>query len=250
MKIDLSPNDILMLLLTMICAILMLIGLNTVLKMRGWKARRRRMIVFITGSAIIVWMLILAVLSAKGFFADFSLLPPRPALAMLLPLPFVLLFTVSKRGTRVLQSVPGHWLVFMQSFRIFVEILLWLTFLAGKLPVQMTFDGRNFDVISGILALPAGYLLSRRRNYSSAVGIIYNSVGLLLLLNILIIAVLSMPTSMRYFMNEPSNVLVAQFPYIWLPGVLVPLAYSLHIFSLRQLLIRKQRQLVAGQFAV
>lgn len=38
-------------------------------------------------------------------------------------------------------------------------------------------------------------------------------------------------------MNEPSNVLLAQFPFILLPGVLVPLAYTLHIFSLRQLYI-------------
>jgi hypothetical protein len=51
--------------------------------------------------------------------------------------------------------------------------------------------------------------------------------------------VLSMPTSLRYFMNEPSNTIVAQFPFILLPGVLVPIAYTMHIFSLRQLLSKK-----------
>jgi hypothetical protein len=40
-------------------------------------------------------------------------------------------------------------------------------------------------------------------------------------------------------MNEPANTLVGQFPFILLPGILVPIAYGLHIFSLRQLL--KQR---------
>jgi hypothetical protein len=73
---------------------------------------------------------------------------------------------------------------------------------------------------------------------------------LLLLLNILVIAVLSMPSPFRYFLNEPSNVIVAQFPYILLPGVLVPLAYSLHIFSLRQLLTRKQEQPATTRFAL
>jgi hypothetical protein len=41
-------------------------------------------------------------------------------------------------------------------------------------------------------------------------------------------------------MNEPANTLVAQFPFILLPGVLVPLAYTLHIFSLRQLMSRQK----------
>jgi hypothetical protein len=36
-------------------------------------------------------------------------------------------------------------------------------------------------------------------------------------------------------MNEPANTLVAKFPFILLPGVLVPLAYGLHILSLRQI---------------
>lgn len=250
MKNDLSLNGILMLLLTLICVMLVLIGVNTVLKRRGWERRRQRATTFKVGLVISIWMLVLAVLSGEGFFDDFSQLPPRPALAILLPFPFVLLFAFSKGGTRFLQSVPSHWLVFMQSFRIFVEILLWLAFLAGKLPVQMTFDGRNLDILSGILALPAGYLLYKRKRHSSTAGIIYNSIGILLLLNILVIAILSMPTSMRFFMNEPSNFLVAQFPYIWLPGVLVPLAYTLHIFSLRQLLTREQRQVAARQLAV
>lgn len=241
MKIDFSANSILLLLLTLICVVLVIAGLNSVLKKSDQPGSRRR-IVGMTTMVIALWMMVLAVLSANGFFADFSKLPPRPALAMLLPLPLVLLFVFSKRGTRFLQSVPRQWLVYMQSFRIVVEVLLWLAFREGILPVQMTFDGRNFDVITGLLALPVGYLLSKGKNYSSAAGIIYNIVGLSLLLNILVIAVLSMPSTFRYFLNEPSNVLVAQFPYIWLPGVLVPLAYSLHIFSLRQLLSRKQEQ--------
>lgn len=248
MKIYFSANSILMLLLTLVCMALVIAGLNAVLKKTDRPGNRRRM-VGITSIVIALWMMVLAVLSTNGFFADFSKLPPRPALAMLLPLPLVLLFAFSKRGTRFLQSVPRQWLVLMESFRIFVEVLLWLAFIAGTLPIQMTFDGRNFDVITGLLALPVGYLLSRGKNYSSTVGIIYNIVGLSLLLNILVIAVLSMPSPFRYFLNEPSNVLVAQFPYIWLPGVLVPLAYSLHIFSLRQLLSRKQEQ-VATRFAL
>jgi hypothetical protein len=53
-----------------------------------------------------------------------------------------------------------------------------------------------------------------------------------------------MPTSFQYFTNEPSAVSIAQFPFILLPGVLVPIAYSLHIFSLRQLFINTKQQAI------
>jgi uncharacterized membrane protein len=127
----------------------------------------------------------------------------------------------------------------MQSFRIAVELLLLMAFVNGRIPVQMTFEGRNFDILTGILALPAGYLLVNRKMYAPRLAVAFNVLGLLLLTNILVIAVLSMPTPIRYFMNEPANTLVAQFPFILLPGVLVPIAYTMSIFSLRQLLVKE-----------
>ncbi|HEV2479744.1 MAG TPA: hypothetical protein VGS79_08760, partial [Puia sp.] len=44
-----------------------------------------------------------------------------------------------------------------------------------------------------------------------------------------------MPTPLRVFFNEPANTLITQFPFIFLPGMLVPLAFSLHFISLRQM---------------
>jgi hypothetical protein len=164
---------------------------------------------------------------------------------MLIPLPMMLLVAFSKKGTQLLQSIPPQWIVWMQSFRIAVELLLLVAFINGKLPVQMTFEGRNFDILTGILALPVGYVLAKRKSYAPKLAIAFNVLGILLLINILVIAVLSMPTPIRYFMNEPANTLVARFPYILLPGVLVPIAYTIHIFSLRQLLAReKARQAI------
>jgi len=96
----------------------------------------------------------------------------------------------------------------------------------------------DFDVITGLLALPVGYFLARKKTFSPKLAIVFNIAGMLLLLNILVIAVLSMPTPLRYFMNEPSSGIVATFPYILLPGVLVPIAYGMHIFSFRQLLVK------------
>ena len=226
-------------LLALVCLAFILAGLKATLKRTGWEKNQQRKIY--TGAVAIVstWTVLLSILSYNGFIADFSKLPPRPALTVLIPLPFIIWFAFSETGTKLLRSVPPHWLVYMQSFRIAVELLLLIAFLNNRIPVQMTFEGRNFDIATGVLALPVGYLLAAKKPYAKRLAVIFHITGLLLLLNILVIAVLSMPSPIRYFMNEPANTLVVQFPYVLLPGVLVPIAYGLHILSLRQLVSGK-----------
>ena len=226
--------------LTVICITIILIGLRNAVKRTGWEKTRQQRIFLRATILILAWSALLLILSSNGFFEDFTTFPPRPALVILIPLPVILTIAFSKTGTQLLKIIPSHWLVYMQSFRIAVELLLLMAFINGKIPVQMTFEGRNFDILTGILALPVGYLLVKRKTYAPKLAVAFNVLGLLLLTNILVIAVLSMPTPIRYFMNEPANTLVAQFPFILLPGVLVPIAYTMNIFSLRQLLVKEK----------
>jgi hypothetical protein len=50
-----------------------------------------------------------------------------------------------------------------------------------------------------------------------------------------------MPTPLRKFPGQPDAGILAHFPLIYLPGLLVPLAYSLHIFSIRQWAAARRR---------
>jgi len=188
-----------------------------------------------TAVLLIAWLLQLGILSVRGFFADFSRLPPRLSFALLAPLPLVLLFSRSRAGKQFLQHIQPQWLIYLQSFRILVEIALWLLVRNGSLPVQMSFEGRNFDMLTGLLAFPVGYYCFVKKSWPPAVALLYNIAGLVLLLNIVAISALSMPTPLRIFPNPPDSSLLTQFPFIYLPGLLVPLAYTLHILSLRKL---------------
>jgi hypothetical protein len=58
---------------------------------------------------------------------------------------------------------------------------------------------------------------------------------MVLLLNIVVIAILSMPTPLRHFHNEPANTFIAYFPYIWLPAFLVQVALFGHLLVFRWL---------------
>ncbi|TDW95830.1 hypothetical protein [Dinghuibacter silviterrae] len=189
---------------------------------------------FLTAVLVVAWIAIISGLAVNGFFADFTKLPPRLPFALLIPLPVVLAVAYSKRGTQWLRSLPPQWLIYIQTMRILVEIGLWLAVSFALLPVQMSFEGRNFDVLTGLMAIPVGYFVFVKRTWPRGIALVFNIGGLLLLTNALALGVLSMPLPIRMFHNAPDSGLLARFPYIFLPGVLVPLAYTGHIFSLRQ----------------
>jgi len=189
---------------------------------------------------LFAWLVVLGVLASVGFFADFSSLPPRMAFVPLLPLPVMLLLARSKTGKYLVSHIRPQWFIYWQSFRILVEIGLWTLVRNGLLPVQLSFEGRNFDILVGLLAIPVGYFAFVRKAWPSWVTLAYNIFGLLMLVNVVGIAFLSMPTPLQKFHSLPDASLVAHFPLIYLPGVLVPLAYSLHIFSIRQWLVRRR----------
>ncbi|MBN9384187.1 MAG: hypothetical protein J0H74_25775 [Chitinophagaceae bacterium] len=218
----------------LLCIVFLVFGLRSVLARTSSDKRRQTRVLRITLLLLGGWILLLGVLALRGAFADFSKLPPRQGIAMLLPLPVVLWVAMSGSGKELLRHTPPHWILYLQSFRIIVELVLWLCVVDRLLPVQMSFEGRNFDILSGLLAIPVGYYCFIKKSWPSWVVLLYNIGGLVLLLNAVAIAVLSMPTPLRMFHNEPAVTLIVHFPFIYLPGFLVPLAYTLHIFSLRQ----------------
>ena len=186
---------------------------------------------------VLGWTALISALSLSGFLANFSAFPPRMTLILMPPMIAILVYTIrSVQLKSILQQIPVQWLIYLQSFRVLVELLLWQQYEQGVTPIQMTFEGRNFDILVGLTAPIMAYLYTKKGTQLRKVAIVWNFFGLAMLFNILIIAILSFPTRMRYFMNEPSNYLVAEFPFAWLPGILVTLAYSLHFFSLKQLL--------------
>jgi len=216
--------------------------LKTALSKSGFELSRQRLIFFKVVISLLIWMVILSGLSMASFFSDFTSFPPRFVIIIIVPmvtLVWALLFANTTK--HLLSCVPEQTLVNLQVFRIIVEVLLWLLFIQNLLPIQMTFEGRNFDILAGISAPAIAYLAYSRKMISRKVVIIWNFLCLGLLLNIVVTAILSMPTSFRYFINEPANSIITEFPFIWLPGFLVPLAYGLHFLSLRQLLNSENR---------
>jgi hypothetical protein len=187
--------------------------------------------------SLLGWAIVVSVVSLTGFTGNFSLFPLNIAPLLFIPLISIIWFTFSNTLKELVTKIEPHQIIRLQVFRVFVELLLWALFIQNLLPIQMSFEGRNFDILAGLTAPVVAYLALHKK-VSKRFLIGWNLICLGLLINIVTIAILSMPTPFRYFMNEPSNTIVTLFPYIFLPTFLVPLAYMLHFFSLRQLTMK------------
>jgi hypothetical protein len=226
-------------LLTVIYLILFIREIKRGIENTNWDPLRKRRIHKIIVFSLLIWMSFVSIWSRSGIMADFSIFPLNffPVIGPALLASLVLLF--SKTWADILRHIPVERFIRLQHFRIFVEVLLWALFAASVLPVQMTFEGRNFDILSGLTA-PLIAWLTLRKKISKTGLILWNVVCLCILINIIAIAILSTPSPIRVFMNEPANTIVTLFPVSWLPGFLAPFAFALHVFSLKQLLMKTE----------
>ncbi|TDI64310.1 MAG: hypothetical protein E2O88_11525 [Bacteroidetes bacterium] len=218
-------RDLLFLVFTLSCTWMVLKGLSK------YQVPSRKFLIIVS-----LWILLLALLSLSGLLNDFSNFPPRMMLVMLVPFTLIVWFVVSSHSNNLLSRVPASWIIKMQGFRVIVELFLWWAYLDQVVPVQMTFEGRNFDILVGLSAPLVSLWWLKPSNQRLQWVLIWNVVGLILLFNIVVVAVLSMPTPMQYFFNEPANTVVASFPWVLLPGILVTLAFALHLLSIKQMI--------------
>ena len=84
------------------------------------------------------------------------------------------------------------------------------------------------------------YLVFEKQLASKKLLLIWNFIGLALLLNIVINAILSAPTLFQQFAFEQPNVAILKFPIVWLPSFIVPVVLLSHLVAIRRLLADKE----------
>ncbi len=195
------------------------------------------------GRAFLSWLFLVCVLGATNALADFKAQPPGFILFLSVMLVYTICLASSKVGKTLVEGLPIRYLVGFQSFRILSELALFAAYKEGLAPIQMTVMGMNHDLITGVSALLMAYLLTKKASRPMLTA--WNILGLLLLIKVVVISVLSTPSSLRFFMNEPANTFIARMPYILLPGILVSFALLGHLLVFRWLW-RKEGNLVSA----
>jgi hypothetical protein len=190
--------------------------------------------------AIAGWLGVVAALAGLGVFTHFDARPPR--LLLVVGAAVVLFAAISRTPLfkRLLAAAPRSWPIAIQTMRIPIELSLWVLCLLGRIPEHLTFEGRNVDILVGITAPLTAFALHRGWIRTRG-AILWNAASLAALTNIVVMAVTSIPGPLHLDWPGVPNTVVAEFPWVWLPGFLVPLALFGHVTSLRQLLTSSPR---------
>lgn len=204
-------------------------------------ARRRA---GVAALATIAWMAVTGGAAAAGHLS-FTGTPPLMLFALPIVLVVALSIAFSGVGRRLATGLPLAVLVGLQAFRLPLELAMHRAYTEGLMPIQMTYTGRNLDILSGIGALLLAPLVARGRAPRALVWA-WNVAGTLLLANILVVSMLSAPTPMRVFMNEPANVWITRAPFVWLPAVMVLTAIYGHAVIFRALLRHERVEMRAA----
>jgi hypothetical protein len=200
-------------------------------------SRRSGRRALILSAAVFMIMALSGIAAWSGALAQFNSFPP-PMLTMIASV-FVVSFVMglSPFGREAASELSFAALVGLQGFRLPLELVMHHAGNVGIMPVQLSYSGYNFDIVTGIGALLIFALLKSGHVVSISVLWIWNVWGSFCLVVIAIVAITTSPV-VRLFGDDPRNLntWVLYFPYVWLPVVLVTVAISSHIVITRKLM--------------
>ena len=180
------------------------------------------------------FLLVQSLLGIFHFYETIDGFPPRFPLLIFPALILIVSLFFTKNGKKYIDSLDIRTLTLLHVIRIPVEMVLFWLFLHKAVPQLMTFEGRNWDILSGLTAPLVYYLFFVKKIISAKVFIFWNVICLLLLANIVTHAILSTPTFLQQFALEQPNIAIFYFPFNLLPAFVVPIVLFSHLAIIRK----------------
>lgn len=180
------------------------------------------------------WAITISALSFNGYFQNTQTIPPPIALVIL---GLIGLTALTIRWSRGIQ-VNIRLLTSIHVLRFPIEITIHGWYLNQLVPREMTYEGWNFDIVSGLTALLI-LIWWFFRNPPRQVMVAFNLMGLALLAIIVTTATLAVPTPFQLIGLDQPNLAILKFPNTLLPGILVPAVLTAHLLGLKKLLRHK-----------
>jgi hypothetical protein len=130
---------------------------------RGEPAGMRRRRTARVATAVLAWLAVTWLVAASGVLRRFDATPPPFAGLVLAILVVGIAVPCSPLGTLLVRGLPLWALVGFQVFRFPLELVMHRAYVEGVMPVQMSYSGFNYDIVTGITAGVLGAWLSRLR---------------------------------------------------------------------------------------
>ncbi len=189
---------------------------------------------------LLIWLIFAAFVGHQDWAHTFDSFPPPGVRAFIAVIVITIILALTRPGKILALNTPLWLLTGFQAFRIPVEFLIHQAYLEKITIIEMTYLGRNFDIMTGVLALLIA-IYAYKNKVSNKVILAWNILGLALLINVVSTGVMSMPHNFQLIETDKPNIWVMYFPFIWLPFVLVCSALFGHLLIFRYLLACKPK---------
>lgn len=200
-----------------------------------WAANQSKFTLII----LLSWMILQFIIGTTGFYTITEGIPPRFLLLVLPPFIFIGVLFSTTNGRLFIDGLNLRILTMLHIVRIPVELVLYGLYVYKAVPELMTFEGRNYDIVSGLTAPIIYYLGFVKKQFNTRLLLIWNFICLGLLFNIVVHAVLSAPFPFQQLAFDQPNIAVLHAPFNGLPSCVVPLVLLSHLAAIRQLLRSK-----------
>lgn len=192
-----------------------------------WATRSKILLFLLLG-----WAGLQTAIGLSGFYYDTQSLPPKVFLGLIFPVAGIVGLLVTAKGRSFLRQADLARITALHTIRIPVEIVLALLAHAGAISVWQTFEGSNFDILSGLSAPIIAYFGIHKGKMSLTAVKVWNVICLLLLLNVVITSTLAMPTPLQQIAFDQPNIAITHFPFNLLPAVVAPIVMLAHAMAL------------------
>ncbi|MEK7954419.1 hypothetical protein [Luteolibacter soli] len=203
-----------------------------------WRSLSNRFAIIAT-VALAAWLAYVGLIGHAGVIRNTDMKLPGVVFLFVPVLLFLAVFVVRTLGGNLV-AVPLTVLMALQSSRVIVELFIHQLWLDGIVPRMLTYSGANVDIYVGATALIVAWLSSHWER-GRQLAVIWNLLGLLALANVVVRAVLTAPGPLHLIHAEVPNLMIGTFPYMFIPGLFVPLAVVLHVSALRAAIAKGSR---------
>jgi len=195
--------------------------------------KQKKMLIIVTA-----WIILQSLVGLSGFYTLSNSTPPWFMLLAAPPVMLMVVLFVTKKGKQFIDGLDSKTLTLIHIVRIPVELVLFTLFLYKAAPKIITFEGGNLDIFSGLSAPFIYYFGFIKKQLNKQLIVAWNFLCLALLVNVVTRAILSAPFPFQKFAFDQPNIAILYFPFILLPGFIVPVVLFCHLVVIRRLLAK------------
>lgn len=190
---------------------------------------------------LFIWLALQGILGVNKIYStNLDSFPPKLFLLGIFPvIAAIIILMITKSGKAFVDSLPLREITYLNTVRVGVELVLLGLFLHRAVPKIMTFEGGNFDILSGLSAPLIAYLVFTKKKLKRGALLLWNFICLGLLINVVTKALLSAPFPLQKLAFDQPNFGILIFPFVWLPTFIVPVVLFGHLIAIRRLIVHR-----------